>query len=72
MIPAQSVLSPTGRSHKWPKTSAVDHPVTIRQVKVWGPSGQPGQEQEEMGPETGLETKLLTAWVQGGQVGQVN
>lgn len=25
-----------------------------------------------MGPETGLETRVLKAWVQGGQVGRVN
>ena len=53
-------------------TSSVDHPVAIREGKVWGPSRQPGQEQVEMGPETGLETRLLTPWVQGGRVGQVN
>lgn len=42
-------------------TSSADHPVAIRQGKVWGPSRQPGQEQVEMGPETGLETRLLGA-----------
>lgn len=70
--PSTVVPSPTGHSHRWPKTSSVDHPVAIRQGKVLGPSRQPGQEQVEMGPATGLETRLLTACVQGGQVSQVS
>lgn len=53
-------------------TTTFDHQVAIGQGNIWDLAGQNAQEHQDMEPVTGLETRLLTARGQRGQVGQLN